>query len=130
MRRGSSAPPPASAAPGLTLDLDLEARMNRWAIELKNDGKGHAVDAAEACAARRSPAIFVWVHLDGREKDTLEWLQAHGGMPTTVIYALTAVETRPRCEAIDDGALINLRGPRRREEGRRRGHARLDPRLG
>ncbi len=31
--------------------------------------------------------------------------------PVTVIYALTATETRPRSEAIEDGALINLRGP-------------------
>ena len=85
--------------------------MNRWALELKKDGKGHEVDAAKACAARRSPAIFVWVHLDGREAETLQWLKDHGGMPTTVIYALTAVETRPRSEAVDDGALINLRGP-------------------
>jgi zinc transporter len=85
--------------------------MNRWALELKPDGKGHEVDAAEACAARESPALFVWVHLDGREEDTLDWLQEHGGMPITVIYALTAMETRPRSEAIDEGALINLRGP-------------------
>jgi zinc transporter len=85
--------------------------MNRWALELKRDGKGHEVDAAEACGARESPAIFVWVHLDGREEDTLKWLQDHGGMPITVIYALTAMETRPRSEAIDDGALVNLRGP-------------------
>ena len=85
--------------------------MNRWALELKSDGKGHEVDAAEACAARKSPAIFVWVHLDGREQDTLQWLQDHGGMPISVIYALTAMETRPRSEAIANGALINLRGP-------------------
>lgn len=85
--------------------------MNRWALELKKDGKGHEVDPAKACAARRSPALFVWVHLDGREKDTLQWLQDHGGMPKTVIYALTAMETRPRSEAIEDGALVNLRGP-------------------
>jgi len=85
--------------------------MNRWALELKPDGKGHEVDAAEACAARESPAIFVWVHLDGREQDTLQWLQVHGGMPSTVIYALTAMETRPRSEAVAHGALINLRGP-------------------
>lgn len=85
--------------------------MNRWALELQRDGKGREVDPAKACAARASPAIFVWVHLDGREEDTLKWLQDHGGMPITVIYALTAMETRPRSEAIDDGALINLRGP-------------------
>lgn len=85
--------------------------MNRWALELKPDGKGHEVDPAEACAARKSPAIFVWIHLDGREQDTLQWLQDHGGMPISVIYALTAMETRPRSEAIANGALINLRGP-------------------
>lgn len=95
--------------------------MNRWALELKEDGKGHEVDAAEACAARESPAIFVWVHLDGREKDTLQWLQDHGGMPRTVIYALTATETRPRSEAIDDGALVNLRGPAAEENKAKNG---------
>jgi zinc transporter len=85
--------------------------VNRFAIELKDDGNGHAVDAAEACAYRATPAKFVWVHLDGRGQETLGWLQQHAGIPDAVIYALTAVETRPRCEAIDDGALINLRGP-------------------
>ncbi|HWI86747.1 MAG TPA: zinc transporter ZntB [Sphingomonas sp.] len=85
--------------------------MNRWALELKADGKGHEVDPAVAWAVRESPAIFVWVHLDGREQDTLQWLKDHGGMPVSVTYALTATETRPRSEAIEDGALINLRGP-------------------
>ena len=85
--------------------------MHRFAIELKEDGKGHDVDAAEACAYRETPAKFVWIHLDGREQETLGWLQEHAGVPTTVIYALTATETRPRSEAIEDGALINLRGP-------------------
>jgi zinc transporter len=87
--------------------------MNRWAIELEGDGKGHDVDAAAACASRETPALFVWVHLDGREEDTLAWLTEHGGMPRSVIYALTATETRPRSEAIAEGALINLRGPAR-----------------
>jgi zinc transporter len=85
--------------------------MNHWALELTSDGKGHAVDAAAACAARQSPALFVWIHLDGREHETLQWLKDHGGMPTSVIYALTATESRPRSEAIEDGALVNLRGP-------------------
>jgi len=85
--------------------------MNRWALELKPDGKGHEVDAAEACAARESPAIFVWVHLDGREQDTLQWLQLHGGMPITVIYALTAMETRPRSEAVAPVKMIVPFGP-------------------
>jgi zinc transporter len=85
--------------------------VHRFAIELKEDGKGHDVDAAQACAYRETPAKFVWIHLDGREQETLGWLQEHAGVPSTVIYALTATETRPRSEAIEDGALINLRGP-------------------
>ncbi|WP_420142071.1 zinc transporter ZntB [Sphingomonas sp.] len=85
--------------------------MNHWAIERGADGVGHAVDAAAACASRPDKGRFVWVHLDGREADTLDWLKQHGGMPETVAYALTAIETRPRSEAIDGGALINLRGP-------------------
>jgi zinc transporter len=85
--------------------------MNRWAIELGPDGKGHNVDPEAACAARTTPAGFVWVHFDGRESETLGWLKEHAGIPEIVIYALTATETRPRCEAIGDGALINLRGP-------------------
>ncbi len=85
--------------------------MNRFAIELMADGKGHAVDPIAACAQRATPARFVWIHLDGREQETLDWLKQHGGLPTTVVYALTATETRPRSDAIGEGALINLRGP-------------------
>jgi zinc transporter len=84
---------------------------NRFAIALGTDGKGHAVEPAAACAQQPDPARLVWAHLDGREEETLAWLRAHGGMPETVIYALTAIETRPRCEAIAEGALVNLRGP-------------------
>lgn len=82
-----------------------------FAIALGADGKGHEAEPAQACAQQPDPARLVWAHLDGREGGTLEWLRAHGGMPETVAYALTAVETRPRCEAIGEGALVNLRGP-------------------
>jgi zinc transporter len=84
--------------------------MNRWAFELDADGKGRPIDAVAACAAPRNAGRFVWIHLDGREADTIEWLKQHGDMPETVVYALTAVETRPRSAAIEDGALVNLRG--------------------
>ncbi|MDO6415914.1 zinc transporter ZntB [Sphingomonas sp. BIUV-7] len=84
---------------------------SRFAIELGADGKGHAVEPAAACRLTPDPARLVWVHLDGREAETLGWLREHGGMPETVVYALTAIETRPRCEAIAEGALVNLRGP-------------------
>jgi zinc transporter len=54
---------------------------------------------------------FVWDHLDAGDAGTLDWLKREGGMPEPVAYALVAVETRPRSEAIGHGALVNLRGP-------------------
>ena len=83
--------------------------MNHWAIALAEDGKAHGVDPALACTASAAP--FAWVHLDGNAAETAEWLQTDGHLPPTVAYALTATETRPRCEPIDKGALVNLRGP-------------------
>ncbi|WP_294395064.1 zinc transporter ZntB [uncultured Sphingomonas sp.] len=85
--------------------------MKGWAYQLAGDGRGQSLEPAAACASAPQQAAFVWVHLDGREEDTLDWLKQHGGMPDTVAHSLTAIETRPRCEPIADGALINLRGP-------------------
>ena len=84
---------------------------SHFAIEIGSDGKGHSVDPAQACSRQADPATLVWAHFDGAEHETVAWLREHGGMPETVIYALTAIETRPRCEAIGKGALVNLRGP-------------------
>lgn len=83
--------------------------MTQWAIALGADGKGHPVDPAVACA--QTEPGFRWIHLDGNAAETANWLAAHGNLPPTVAHALTATETRPRCEPIDQGALINLRGP-------------------
>jgi len=81
-----------------------------WAVALGADGQGHAVDPAQACAAASSTP-FTWVHLDGNAAETADWLRGQGELPPTVAQALTATETRPRCEPIDHGALVNLRGP-------------------
>ena len=84
--------------------------MNRFALMLGPDGKAHEIDPKRACTAETPGDGFRWLHLDGREKESFEWLRDHGALPETVAYALTAVETRPRCEPIGEGALINLRG--------------------
>ncbi|VVT05660.1 zinc transporter ZntB [Erythrobacter sp. EC-HK427] len=51
---------------------------------------------------------FVWLHIDGTQDDDLE--QMPGYVPTLAARALLAGETRPRCDEIEEGALINLRG--------------------
>ena len=83
--------------------------MNHWAMALEPDGKARDVDAAHACAG--GEGVFAWIHLDGNAAETAGWLKDHGALPSTVPYALTATETRPRCDAIENGALVNLRGP-------------------
>ena len=64
----------------------------------------------EECVAASGGAQFVWMHLDADAPETVPWLQKHGGMAEIAAKALVATETRPRCEPIGEGALINLRG--------------------
>ena len=67
------------------------------------------VSPEEASAACRT-AQLVWINLEVRDERTRDFLSGTLGLPDLVVSALTAVETRPRCEAIGEGALINLRG--------------------
>ena len=53
---------------------------------------------------------FVWIHLHGDGDVVAAWLRTHAHLPDYVIDPLTAVETRPRCDAIGRGAFVNLRG--------------------
>lgn len=51
---------------------------------------------------------FVWLHVEGVGKDGRPVLP--GYVPDLAANALLASETRPRCDEVDDAALINLRG--------------------
>lgn len=51
---------------------------------------------------------FVWLHVEGAGQASRADLP--GYVPVTAANALLAHETRPRCEEVDDAALINLRG--------------------
>lgn len=53
---------------------------------------------------------FVWRHFELAEGEQLA-LAPHERVPEVVYQALVAAETRPRCDQIGDGALVNLRGP-------------------
>ncbi len=60
--------------------------------------------------APRHRADLVWVHLCFKDDEAKAWLADEAGLATYAIEGLTAAETRPRCAAMGDGALINLRG--------------------
>ncbi|UIJ45422.1 zinc transporter ZntB [Sphingomonas cannabina] len=56
-------------------------------------------------------AELLWVHLTVGNEEAQHWLGGEAKLPDYVIDALTAAETRPRCDAMGPGAFINLRGP-------------------
>jgi zinc transporter len=75
---------------------------------LVGDGPPRPVSAEEA-GAYRGPG-FVWMHVDGEDHPSLDLLLGQD-VPDVAANALIATETRPRCERIEEGAIINLRGP-------------------
>ncbi|HEY0446687.1 MAG TPA: zinc transporter ZntB [Allosphingosinicella sp.] len=72
------------------------------------DGPVRSVSADEA-ASYRGPG-FIWVHIEGADETDLAALKGQGDIPDVAANALVATETRPRCDRIDFGALVNLRG--------------------
>ena len=85
--------------------------MNPCAYRIM-DGAARKIALTDAMREDRG---LVWVHLAGIDDETAEWLRETGGLDPYLVDALTATETRPRCEAIGNGAFLNLRG-RSREE--------------
>jgi zinc transporter len=62
-------------------------------------------------AAHYTGPGFVWLHLQGRDEHDLAFIKTQADIPDVAAGALAATETRPRCDRIDDGAILNLRGP-------------------
>jgi zinc transporter len=74
-------------------------------------GEGPVRKLAPSEAAAHEGPGFVWTHIEGRDGADLALLKNGSGIPEIAASALVATETRPRCDRIEDGALINLRGP-------------------
>ncbi|HYD12635.1 MAG TPA: zinc transporter ZntB [Allosphingosinicella sp.] len=66
--------------------------------------------SAEEAALYQGPG-FVWLHLQGRDEQDLAFIKTQPDIPDVAAGALAATETRPRCDRIEDGAILNLRGP-------------------
>jgi zinc transporter len=73
------------------------------------DGQVRKIDVDEA-VTYHGPG-FLWVHLEGRDDEDLARLRAGSDIPDVAASAMIATETRPRCDRIDEGAIVNLRGP-------------------
>jgi len=64
----------------------------------------------EEAAVYQGPG-FLWLHLHGLDEDDLAYVKEQRSIPDVAAGALAATETRPRCDRIDEGAIVNLRGP-------------------
>lgn len=76
---------------------------------LVGDGPFRRLNVAEA-EAYDGPG-FLWLHLHGRDEDDAACLKRQAHIPDVAASALFATETRPRCDRVDHGAIVNLRGP-------------------
>lgn len=79
-----------------------------WLAILAGDGPVRTLTPEES-QTYKGPG-FLWIHFEGAEADEIETLRREA-IPDVALNALVASETRPRCDRIDDGALVNLRGP-------------------
>lgn len=75
---------------------------------LCESGQARRLTLEEADAYRGDG--FMWVHLEGRDEADLARLKTSEDIPGVAASALIATETRPRCDTIGDGAIVNLRG--------------------
>ncbi|WP_380788306.1 zinc transporter ZntB [Sphingomonas sp. R86521] len=71
------------------------------------DAKATRIEVKEALTC---DADLVWVHLSTTAEHAQSWLRDEAKLQDYVVDALTATETRPRCEGVGDGAFLNLRG--------------------
>ncbi len=69
---------------------------------------GSVIDIPVADVEAFAGPGFVWLHCEGAVQDGGMGLPAY--VPQMAANALLAHETRPRCDEVDDAALINLRG--------------------
>ncbi|HEX8401055.1 MAG TPA: CorA family divalent cation transporter [Allosphingosinicella sp.] len=76
---------------------------------LIGDGPFRQLTVPEA-EVYRGPG-FLWLHLHGRDESDVSVLKRQDHIPDVAAHALLATETRPRCDRVDYGAIINLRGP-------------------
>lgn len=80
--------------------------MSGFAYRVSNS-KAERIEIKQALAIE---ADLIWVHLTTNNEHAQAWLAEEAEAPDYIVDSLTATETRPRCDALGDGAFLNLRG--------------------
>ncbi len=78
------------------------------AFDIRPDGTAVPLTEPWPAAAPGTGATWRWLHCDRTDAGFVLWATEH--LPVPVRAALVQVETRPRCEAMEGGLLVSLRG--------------------
>lgn len=76
---------------------------------LDDGGSGRLCNWAEA-ENWKQEGDSIWLHLDNDSLRAEKWLHEKSGVPTSVVGALLAKESRPRSLRVGEGLLVILRG--------------------
>ncbi len=79
------------------------------AFILDGQGKGRQIGWKELTDWKKEDGVL-WLHLDYSNSRVQAWIRDESGLDEIVTSALLSEETRPRCDAVNDGVLISLRG--------------------
>ena len=79
------------------------------------NGFGYRIEGGTARRVPIEEAVdhdvgMAWIHIAEVGDAVRQWLRDHAQLPEYLVEALTAQETRPRCDGYDTGAYLNLRG--------------------
>ncbi len=78
------------------------------AFDIGPDGRSRPLDESWPGTVTAVPDGYRWLHFDLADPALEEWTDEK--LPPVAAYALRQSETRPRCDAFEDGVLLNLRG--------------------
>lgn len=78
------------------------------AFAVSLDGVSEAIPLPTDLHSPSKLGGYTWLHFDVGDPMFEEWLIRH--LPMTVAKALIQPETRPRCDRVENGLILNLRG--------------------
>ncbi|MGI9570720.1 MAG: CorA family divalent cation transporter [Desulfobulbia bacterium] len=85
----------------------IDGLINAFLLDGKGGGQKLNWDDIRALDPEQGRA---WVRLDFTDPNAPQWLHDESGRDPIIAEALVAEETRPRCENIQGGLLLCLRG--------------------
>ena len=78
------------------------------AFSVTPDGKAAPLEAANIAGALSPKSGYAWLHFDLADPALAPWL--YEVLPFSAAAAMAQSETRPRCDHLEDGTILNLRG--------------------